>query len=136
MDQTTKTAVEPMHTPGGVPALRCGTGDLRTLKRYFLDLVLPALTLTGMSALTAVVLVLLVGAAADLNLHSHGQQTSPDPWSVACFGLACLWDGPTYPERSAAADMLDQTRQAGARRGPARRPTIKRMAPRAVVAAE
>lgn len=103
-----KIGVEPAHVPGGAYVLRRGVGDLRTLRRYFWNLVLPALTLTAMSALTAAVLVLLVGAAADLSLYSHGQPTSPDPWSVACFGPACLWDSQGYPEHAAAADMLDQ----------------------------
>jgi len=108
MGRMTKMIVEPVHGAGGAHALHWGAGDFRTLRRYFLEFVLPVLTLAAMFALTAVVLVLLVSAVAEIELYSQSREASPDPWSTACFGPASQWDRPAYPEYSARMDALDR----------------------------
>jgi hypothetical protein len=108
MDQLTKMIVEPVHGACEAHALHWGAGNFRTLRRYLWDFVLPVLTLAAMSALTVVVLVLLVSTVADMGLYSQSQQTSPDPWSAACFGPACLEDHVAYPERPVPMDMPDR----------------------------
>jgi hypothetical protein len=107
MDQVTKGIVEPVHGACEAHALGWGAGNFRTLRRYFWEFALPALMLAAMSALTAVVLVLLVTAAAELGPRSQDQQASPDPWSVACVGPAFLWDRPAYSDSAARLGMPD-----------------------------
>jgi hypothetical protein len=102
-----KMVVEPVHGACQAHVLHWGAWDFRTLRRYFLDFVLPVLTLAAMSALTVVMLVLLVSAVAEIELYSQSREATPDPWSAACFGPAFLWDREAYPEYSARMDALD-----------------------------
>ncbi len=73
--------------------------DSRTLvKQYFLDPVLPVLTLLSMSALTVVLLVVIVTTVAQMDLQLPGSYAGVDPWSG--------WEtGPTsgsYPDEAYA----------------------------------
>jgi hypothetical protein len=77
------------------------------LRRYFLDFVLPVLMLAAMSALTAVMLVLVVSAVADMGLSWQSREATPDAWSAACFGPASLWDSQAYPDYPARTGMVD-----------------------------
>jgi hypothetical protein len=75
--------------------------DSRTLwKQYFLDPVLPVLTLLSMSALTVVMLLVIVTTVADMDLQLPGSYVSVDPWAG--------WETPpaaeSYPDQ-AYADM-------------------------------
>lgn len=107
MGQMAKMFVEPMHAACGSHTLHWGANDFRTLRRYFLELVLPVLTVAAMSALTAVMLVLIVGAVADMGLYSQSREVTPDPWSNACSGPAFLWDRQTYPDDPPRMETLD-----------------------------
>jgi hypothetical protein len=108
MDLMMKTNVEPMQAACEAHALHWRAADFRTLRRYFLDFMLPILTVAAMSALTIVMLVLIVSAVADMGLSSQTRQTSPDPWSAACFGPAFLWDRQVDLDSGARTDMMDQ----------------------------
>lgn len=108
MAQMTKMVVQPVHGACGAHALHWGAGDFRTLRRYFLDFVLPVLMLAAMSALTAFLLVLIVSAVADMELYAQRSQASPDPWSTVCSGSASLSDRQAYPDDPARMDMLDR----------------------------
>jgi hypothetical protein len=107
MGQMTKMMVEPTPAACGLHAMRRGAGDFRTLRRCFMDFVLPVLTLAAMSVLTTVMLVLIVSAVADMGLYSQSRAASPDPWSTACFGPAFLWDRQAYPDDPPRMGMLD-----------------------------
>jgi len=98
MGQMTKTVVEPVHAACEADALLRGARDFRTLRRYFLDFVLPVLMLAAMSALTLVMLVLIVSAVAEMGLYSQSGEAASDPWSAACLGPAVLSDGRAYPD--------------------------------------
>jgi hypothetical protein len=106
MDQMTKTVVEPVPAACEADVVHWGAHDSRTLKRYFLDFVLPVLTLAAMSALTIVLLVLIVSSVADMELYSQSREAAPDPWSAACSSAAPLWDGQASPDDSPTG-MLD-----------------------------
>jgi hypothetical protein len=73
--------------------------DFRTrLKQYFLDPVLPVLTLLSMSALTVVMLLVIVTTVADMDLQLPGGYVSVDPWAE--------WEAPpagrSYPDQAYA----------------------------------
>jgi len=107
MGQMTKTVVEPVHAACETGALHWGAHDFRTLRRYLLDFVLPVLVLAAMSALTIVMLVLIVSAVAEMGLYSQSRQATPDPWSTACFDPAFPWDRQAYPDDPPRMGMLD-----------------------------
>ena len=79
--------------------------DSRTLvKQYFLDPVLPVLTLLSMSALTVVLLVVIVTTVAEMDLQLPGTYVNVDPWS----GWETGPTGGSYPDQvyaDAAASM-------------------------------
>ncbi len=85
-------------------------GDSRTaLIRYFLDPVLPVLTLLSMSALTVVLLFVLVTTVADMDLQPGGGYESIDPWSGisrSVSGGYYLEPG-TYTDRAMPLDPRD-----------------------------
>jgi hypothetical protein len=71
----------------------------RTLiKQYFLDPVLPILTLLSMSALTVVLLVVIVTTVADMDLQLPGSYVSVDPWA----GWETAPAGGPYPDQAYA----------------------------------
>jgi len=103
MSQTTKSVCElrpsescDHHGP------RPQATDSRTrLKRYFLDPVLPVLTLLSMSALTVVLLLVIVTTVADMDTQLPGSYVSVDPWSGWTNGPP----GGLYQDRGAYADL-------------------------------
>ena len=73
--------------------------DSRTLvKQYFLDPVLPVLTLLSMSALTVVLLVVIVTTVAEMDLQLPGTYVNVDPWSGWETGPA----NGSYPDQAYA----------------------------------
>jgi hypothetical protein len=100
MSQATKSVCElepstawDLYTPRPDPI------DFRTrLKQYFLDPVLPVLTLLSMSALTVVMLLVIVTTVADMDLQLPGSYVSVDPWAG--------WETPpaakSYPDEAYA----------------------------------
>ncbi len=68
------------------------------IKQYFLDPVLPVLTLLSMSALTVVLLVVIVTTVADMDLQLPGSYVSVDPWAGWETGPA----GGSYPDQAYA----------------------------------
>jgi hypothetical protein len=107
MGQVTKMVVEPVPAACGAHTLHWAAGDFRTLRRYFLEFVLPVLTLAAMSALTVVLLVLIVSAVADMELYSQSHQASPDPWSADGAGSTMVSDRQAYPDEPARMQMPD-----------------------------
>lgn len=107
MGQATKMVIEPGPGACEAHALHRAVGDFRTLRRYFMEFVLPALTLAAMSALTTIMLVLIVSAVADMELYAQSHQASPDPWSDASADSAMLPDRQAYPDEPARMQTFD-----------------------------
>jgi len=107
MGQMTKTVVEPVPAAGEADVAHWGARDSRTLKRYFLDFVLPVLTLAAMSALTIVILVLIVNAVAEMGLYSQSGEAASDPWSNASLSSAFGSDGQACPDDPVGMGMTD-----------------------------
>jgi hypothetical protein len=72
------------------------------LKRYFLDPVLPVLTLLSMSVLTVAMLVVIVTTVADMDLQLPGSYVNVDPWSGVSLGPA----GVPYQDQATYADFV------------------------------
>ncbi len=71
----------------------------RTLvKQYFLDPVLPVLTLLSMSALTIVMLLVIVTTVADMDRQLPGSYIGVDPWAAWEAAPA----GGSYPDQAYA----------------------------------
>ena len=77
------------------------SGSRTLLKQYFLDPVLPMLTLLSMSALTVVMLVVIVTTVADMDMRLPDSYVNADPWAGVSVGTT----GGFYPEQSAYADL-------------------------------
>lgn len=76
--------------------------DSRTpLKRYFLDPVLPMLTLLSMSVLTIAMLVTLVTTVADMDLRLPDSYVSIDPTAGVYLGST----GGSYQDQGAYANL-------------------------------
>jgi hypothetical protein len=103
MSQITRSVCElvPSEPCDLYPPHRKARNSRTLLKRYFLDPVLPVLTLLSMSALTVVLLVVIVTTVADMDLQLPGSYVNVDPWSGVYPGSA----GGYYPEHTAYADL-------------------------------
>jgi hypothetical protein len=90
----------PRHKPGG---------SQTPLKRYFLDPVLPVLTLLSMSALTVALLVVIVTTVADMDPQLPGSYVSVDPWAGWGGGstAALYQDQGTYADMAISADLTE-----------------------------
>jgi hypothetical protein len=84
--------------------------------------VLPVLMLAAMSALTIILLVVVVEAAAELGSYVPAGEANPDLWSTACFGPAFLVDRQAYPDYSSPMEMLDGHGPASAEPWPGQQP--------------
>jgi hypothetical protein len=104
MGQVTKMVIGPAC---GTHGLCRGLWDSGTLRRWFLDFVLPVLMLAAMSVLTVVLLVVVVEAAAELGSYTPSRDATPDPWTTACFGPAFIVDQQAYPDYPSPMQMLD-----------------------------
>jgi len=104
MSQATKVVIGPAC---GAHVLHWGLWDSGTLRRWLLDFVLPVLMLAAMSVLTVTLLVVVVGAAAELGSYTPSREANPDPWSTACFGPPFLVDRQAYPDYPSPMEMLD-----------------------------
>jgi hypothetical protein len=102
MGLMTKSVCELLPSePCDLYGLRPRAVNSRTLlKQYFLDPVLPMLTLLSMSALTVVMLVVIVTTVADMDLQLPGTYVSVDPWADIHLGSA----GGFYQDQGAYAD--------------------------------
>jgi len=107
MGQMMRTAVGPVPAVCRAHVLHWGLWDSGTLRRWFLDFVLPVLMLAAMSALTVTLLVVVVEAAAELGTYEPGREITPDLWSTACFGPPFLVERQVDPDYSSPMEMLD-----------------------------
>jgi hypothetical protein len=109
MSQVTESVCEmEPSTACDLYAPRPNPVDSRTrLKQYFLDPVLPVLTLLSMSALTVVMLLVIVTTVADMDLQLPGSYVSVDPWA----GWEMAPAGGSYPDQAYAdvAASMDPT---------------------------
>jgi len=122
MGQMTKMAIGPVQAVCGAHVLHWGLWDSGTLRRWLLEFVLPALMLAAMSALTVTLLVLVVGAVAEMGSYAPSDEANPDLWSKACFGPPFLWDRQAYPGYSSPMEMLDGHGPASAEPWPGQQP--------------
>ena len=111
MSETTKSVCEllPSETCD-LYGSRPRAVDSRTrLKQYFLDPVLPMLTLLSMSVLTVVMLVVIVTTVADMDTQLPGSYVSVDPWSGWTGGspAGLYQDQAPYAELAASTEPAE-----------------------------
>ncbi|MBN1510200.1 MAG: hypothetical protein JW955_25355 [Sedimentisphaerales bacterium] len=106
MGQVTQIDVQPMQAAREAHALHWWAADSRTLRWCVVELVLPALTVVAMSVLTAVLLVLVVSAVADMELSWQARPGNLDPWAAACFGSTIPWNRQMDAESGAGMGEL------------------------------
>ena len=108
MSQTTRSVCEllPYETCNLYAPHPDPVGSRTLLKQYFLDPVLPMLTLLSMSALTVVLLVTIVMAVADMDVQLPDGYVNIDPWAGAHLGPASgfFQDQDAYADLTLAAD--------------------------------